>query len=833
MIRNRSQAARTALVIIFSIALVPVVTWFAPSLSAASLNMLFRLRGELTAPDDLVILAIDDLSLQRIGKWPWPRSVMADVLDKLTQARVRSVGLDIIYAEPSAPEEDKRLAATIARNGRVILPAQLYETTAKENPAQLTTAWLLPLPEFVNAAKSIGHAHVSPGVDGVARSLQLSKADDRADRLWALGFETVRVAEQIPAAGLKEEAGSVRLGGYRIPVLGETDNSTIPGVDIVRQNEMLINFAGPARSFKAYSIADLLDGKVQLSTLADKIVLIGAVAESMGDSRVAPFMHYRADRRQGGQEMPGVEIHANIINTIRGRLSFRALPDWADYLAAFIVILCSALTIKFLDGWGQIMTLGFILLTIIFGSFFAFSQYLIIPPFVPMMTGFVAIIPLLLNRALTTSHELDVKLAALISSQKGFPSPDLQAKAEFADRELGLDLPQSLAWKLRAVDDLTAQLLARMNFINRILSSMGEGVIVADLAGQIVFANRQAMQLFRCGQAEMIGASFVDLLTSRGSIDETKWREAVTAAAAGPQPPLDFELSSTEPRYYSVMLSALGAGLDASAKPVASANAARNILSVGEAIGVVALVSDVTKRVELDRMKTETLQLVSHELRTPLTSIQGLSDVLLKFPVGADEARDMHSTIHSEAVRLSETINRYLDLTRLESGAQPLRLTSVSCQKVVADCIRNHSLLAAERKITLNSQIDPVLPPIQADAQLLAQALNNLVSNAIKYSPPETEITITAAPDEEGFTISVRDQGFGIPAAVRERIFEKFYRLERDAVSGIVGTGLGLPLVKEIVERHGGRITVGSAPLVGSVFTIHLPPQMPSLVTAT
>jgi signal transduction histidine kinase len=426
-----------------------------------------------------------------------------------------------------------------------------------------------------------------------------------------------------------------------------------------------------------------------------------------------------------------------------------------------------------------------------------------------------------------------VKLAALISSQKGFPSPDLQAKAEFADRELGLDLPQSLAWKLRAVDDLTTQLLARMNFINRILSSMGEGVIVADLAGQIVFANRQAMQLFRCGQTEMIGASFVDLLMSRGSIDETKLRDAVNAAVDGPPPQLEFELSSTEPRYYSVMLSALGAGLDASTKPVAAANAVCHVLSAGDAIGVVALISDVTKRVELDRMKTETLQLVSHELRTPLTSIQGLSDVLLKFPVGADEARDMHSTIYSEAVRLSETINRYLDLTRLESGAQPLRLTSVSCQKVVADCIRNHSLLAAERKITLNSQIDPVLPPIQADAQLLAQALNNLLSNAIKYSPPETEVTITAAPDEAGFTITVQDQGFGIPPAVRERIFEKFYRLERDAVSGIVGTGLGLPLVKEIVEQHGGRITVGSAPQIGSVFTIHLPLQLPMLAAAT
>src|SRR2546425_2018134 len=104
MIQHRSQAVRTALILIISILLVMIVTWFVPSLSAASLNMLFRLRGALRAPGDVVIVAIDDQSLQRIGQWPWPRSVMAGVLDKLTQARPRSVGLDVIYAEPSAPE---------------------------------------------------------------------------------------------------------------------------------------------------------------------------------------------------------------------------------------------------------------------------------------------------------------------------------------------------------------------------------------------------------------------------------------------------------------------------------------------------------------------------------------------------------------------------------------------------------------------------------------------------------------------------------------------------------------------------------------------------------
>ncbi|MGH9832058.1 MAG: CHASE2 domain-containing protein, partial [Blastocatellia bacterium] len=419
MIRNKSQAIRTALILLSSIALVVVVTWFTPSLSAASRNMLFRLRGVSNAPADIVIVAIDDHSLQRIGQWPWPRSVMASALDKLTQAKPRAVGLDVVYAEPSAIEDDRRLAAAIARNGRVILPTQLYETAINGHQ---TTAWLRPLPEFANAAKAVGHAHVSPEVDGMAHGIQLSKTDDRADKLWAFSLEVVRVAENIAADDVEEQAGLLRFGAYRIPVRDEATGSTIPGVTIVRQNEMMINFAGPAGSFRRYSIADVIDGKIAPSALAGKIVIIGAVAESMGDTRVAPFMHYSAGWSQGGQEMPGVEIHANIINTIRGRLSFRALPDWLVFVAALAVILLSALTIRWFDGWRQITILGLILLSIIIGSFFAFSHYLIVPPLPAMLTGFAAVIPLLLNRALTASRELDTKLAALVSSQKGFLS---------------------------------------------------------------------------------------------------------------------------------------------------------------------------------------------------------------------------------------------------------------------------------------------------------------------------------------------------------------------------------------------------------------------------
>lgn len=799
-----------------SIVLVIVVTWFVPSLSAASLNILFRLRGALKPPADIVIVAIDDNSLQhmgaRFGPWPWPRSVMADALDKLTSAQPLSIGLDVIYAEPSSVEDDRRLAAAITRNGRVVLPTQLYEKIEGGNPA---TAWLSPIPAFANTAQALGHAHISPGVDGMVRSIQLSKADDRAEKLWALGAEVVRVAEGISEDAIEEQSGELKFGNYRIPVLDESSGSTIPGVAIVRQNEMMINFSGPAGSFLSFSIADVIEGKIQPQAFTGKIVLIGATAESMGDSRVAPFMNFATERREGGQEMPGVEIHANIINTIRSRLALQALPDWLAFAAAMVVILLSALTIKWLDGWRQILILVLILLAIMTGSFLAFSRLLIVPPLPAMLTGFAVVIPLLLNRSLSASRELDIKLAALVSSQKGFISTDSAAQAELAGDQF---LPQPLAWKLQVVDDLTTRLLARMSFINRILSSMDEGVLVADPSGRIVFANRETQELFRCEEPELIGQYFADFLAERGNMDAQKLNDAITGVFNGQSAQLEFEISSSETRYYLVQLTEL------SALAKLTANS-----SSDSAIGIVAIISDITKRVELDQIKTDTLQLVSHELRTPLTSIRGLSDVLLKFPVAADESREMLGVINAEAVRLGETINRYLDLTRLESGAQRLRLSPVNCQELVADCIRNLSVFAAERQVLLNSQLDRELPLLQADEQLLMQAVSNLLSNAIKYSPPNTEVVVTSRLSQNQIVITVRDQGFGIPPEAQERIFDKFYRLERDTSSNIVGTGLGLPLVKEIVEQHGGQISVESEPNSGSSFSIYLPFQSPSL----
>jgi two-component system, OmpR family, sensor histidine kinase VicK len=193
--------------------------------------------------------------------------------------------------------------------------------------------------------------------------------------------------------------------------------------------------------------------------------------------------------------------------------------------------------------------------------------------------------------------------------------------------------------------------------------------------------------------------------------------------------------------------------------------------------------------------------------------------------VPGDEAPEILETIYAEAVRMNELINRYLDVTRIESGAQSLRLKLVNASHLITECVRMFNSLAAEKQIQINLKLEEPAPTLFGDAQLLTQAVNNLLSNAIKYSPVASAVEIGAATENTHVLLYVRDEGYGIPVEAQGRVFEKFYRLERDAKSATVGTGLGLPLVKEIVERHGGQVTLESEPHQGSTFTIHLPLQ--------
>jgi signal transduction histidine kinase len=222
------------------------------------------------------------------------------------------------------------------------------------------------------------------------------------------------------------------------------------------------------------------------------------------------------------------------------------------------------------------------------------------------------------------------------------------------------------------------------------------------------------------------------------------------------------------------------------------------------------------------RVRTETLEqhvsTVSHELHTPLTMIQGFSELLLTRALTPEKSHEALRQINSAATRLCRLIDDLLSVSRIESG----RLTVRAAPIVVADVVREVVAgFQTERNIEVD--LDPDLPPLMADRDMMVQILTNLLSNALKYSPPQAPVSVHARQDDATVEVAVKDLGIGMTDAESGRIFGKFFRVDRDEVREAGGTGLGLYITKQLVERQGGRITVRSEPGRGSTFLFALP----------
>ncbi len=234
-----------------------------------------------------------------------------------------------------------------------------------------------------------------------------------------------------------------------------------------------------------------------------------------------------------------------------------------------------------------------------------------------------------------------------------------------------------------------------------------------------------------------------------------------------------------------------------------------------------------------NEIKTRFLAMISHELRTPLTSIKGFTTTLLAEDVVWDpeEQRDFIQTIEQEANRLQELIDHLLDLSRLDAGMLPIALETHTLQEIILDVMPQFQ--AMTQKHSLSLRLPANLPPISADAKRLAQVLVNLVRNASTYAPEETEIILTARPHGGFVQVSVIDQGPGIPAADRKRVFQAFSRGVHEEEGAGKGAGLGLAICKGLVEAHGGRIWIKKQTGNGTTisFTIPLaPPKRPVVV---
>jgi PAS domain S-box-containing protein len=956
--------------------------WLAPGLDAYARDVLMRTRGPVAPPDDIVIVAIDDASIARLGRFPWSRDLTARAVDLIAPARPKVIALDVLYSEPTTEANDAALADSIGRAGNAVVAAQLIDATDERGARQVQ--WLRPLPLIERASAGVGHVNISTEADGAARELPLRKTDNDGDALWSIAVEAIRVGDGLREGEVQDFPEVVHLGRRTLLLVNDDHklNFTQPEANNqvvhLRADRMLIDYVGPTGSFapRTYSFVDVLDGKVPPESLRGKYVLIGATAATLGDHVASPFVHREgADGSQHGTLMPGVEVLANAVNTIlRGRF-YREVPDWLAALLAALVAAAAIFSLTLMQGrfetLKQLGALGGLVIALLGLSYFAFIHWLIIPPVVSSLVSLATAAPLiLLRRSLATSADLDQRIAELSAANNKWLAPDasgamreqefLSSPAETIARltesksvaifttaertggnyrllaaygrpnilslseeellqaaplwmEIGSQhstrpraesgasispgeyafgavaeddydqlsrtlllrlgkpenpsgallisyqvnheppgellrlsaelsasyvsrmasgrleadagragkfssmrwrLPRGVEWKARSLGILQRRIRARSRFIDRVLRSVEDGLIVADVDGRILFANPRAVEIFGVTERALIGSDLFqrisedrgDALQNHESLTRRATRETlVRLIVERLSVEREIALGGGPSRYYMLRLSAVIDEED------------------GSVTGLVASLSDVTKQRELQQTKTDVMTLVSHELRTPLTAIQGMSEVLSQYDVEQEQRRKMHLAINEEAKRLARMINDYLDITRLESGARPLRLAPVRIASLVERALLLLDPLAEQRDMRIVRRFTPNLPPVMVDADLLAQAVTNLVANAIKYSNPSNEIIIELRADSDALWVEVADHGHGIPADALAHVFEKFYRVPRLEDADVSGTGLGLAFVREIAERHGGRISVTSEEGVGSVFSLRLP----------
>jgi len=795
--KRQSGKLRAAVGIVVLSALAGVLAdWRAPGIGRYANDWLMRQRGPLPVPSDIAIVAIDEKSIRAYGRFPWSRQILARTIDALRGSEAKAIAVDVLFPDPTTPEADEALARSVANAGNVVLGAQLVDSPA---------SWLMPMPALARASAGLGHVNVQVEADGSARQIAAQASDDEGKTLRAIAIEAVRVGDRTPEQSVSFTRGALLVGERVIPlesssppvVLGQLGSrAPVP----LGTGRMTIDYIGPAGSFEpvTYSVVDVLENRLPASSFRNKYVLIGATAASQGDRVASPFLH-RSDARadQHGVLMPGVEVLANALNTI---LRARFYSETGAFGAFFWPALIAALTLLALDraqGRPEILRQAVALFlagaATVLAGYLEFTGLMIFPPLTPALFSFASAGILgLMWRSLAASARLDESIQQLLVSS------EFLAPAKESPKGL---LPHGLEWKARQVGQLNSRLMERSRFVDQALRSVEDGLIIAGAEGRIILANRSAGAMLQTDPRALAGQNLFERLDLTDA-DLLK-RLVVDRARVEREIVLRESLS----RRYFLRMTAVTGGDD----------------GTGPVSGIVASLSDVTRQHELQQTKNDVITLVSHEMRTPLTAIQGMTELLAQYDMDAPRRKEISAAINDEVKRLTRMITKYLDITRLESGATSLHKTPVQVDALLRRVVLLLEPVAAQRGIRLELPLPHALPVLLADADLLARAVENLVSNAIKYSPGETTVSICAKPAAGGIAIRVTDEGYGIPEADLARVFEKFYRIPRVQDAGVPGTGLGLALVREVAELHGGTVSVTSKVNHSSTFTLRIP----------
>jgi two-component system phosphate regulon sensor histidine kinase PhoR len=417
----------------------------------------------------------------------------------------------------------------------------------------------------------------------------------------------------------------------------------------------------------------------------------------------------------------------------------------------------------------------------------------------PVWTAFLVLLASAILISLIDAHNLSRRIGAL---------------GKFAGRMAALDFRpvitqpggDELEGLARALNESAARLNAGIGVLtderNRsaaILGSMIEGVAVISEGERILFSNRAFSRILGLQDAsEIEGRALLEVVRQSDLLASIKM-----ALGGQAQVTSEIVVGTVRPRSFAV-----------TAAPVQAASHK----------GAVLVLHEITELRRLERVRQDFVANVSHEFRTPLTAIQGFSETLLG---GALEdpinRRRFVEIIREHAMRLARLTEDLLKLSRIEAGQLKLEFRPVSVVQLIDSCMETAQLKAVPKQLSLAVQLPAELPPVRGDANSLQEVLQNLIDNALQYTPAGGKIEVSALSTDSRVVVTVADTGIGIPQVEQERIFERFYRVDAARSREAGGTGLGLSIARHIMEAHGGHLWVESAVGEGSRFHFSIP----------
>lgn len=334
-----------------------------------------------------------------------------------------------------------------------------------------------------------------------------------------------------------------------------------------------------------------------------------------------------------------------------------------------------------------------------------------------------------------------------------------------------------------------AELNSRREELASITSNMNEGLVVLDKKGSVLSINNSARRIFNCDNQEVLGCHYVSL--NRGM----PFKEAAEKALLGMRGDCVAELDGRTYELFSAP-----------------------IMENGETAGAVMLVMDITEKAEAEQRRREFTANVSHELKTPLTCIMGYAELLKERMASGRDGVEFAAKLYNEASRLLSLIEDIIKLSHIDEG-QELNKERVNLMELAREAERALAEKAEKAEVTI--EVNGSEAFVLGSRPLLYELAYNLLDNAIKYNKKGGKVTVLVTDDGRGPVFSVQDTGIGIAPEFQDRVFERFYRVDKSRSRETGGTGLGLAIVKNAAAQHGAEVTLESAPGIGSVFSVH------------